>query len=287
VTSCAVCGGTTLRPALQKDGFDLVSCATCGLLMRAQLPSRDELEQIYGLEYFEFRPENPVDGYADYLGDAEWHRETARRRLALIDRFAPSRGKLLDVGAAGGFFVEEAIRAGWQAEGIDVAQHVVEWGRRELDVPLRVADLSALEGSSAYSAVTMWDYIEHSLDPAGELARSNDLLAPRGIVALSTGDLDSLAARVSRSRWHLLTPRHHNFFFSARTLRRLLERSGFEVVWLGHPGSRYSLAHLAYKLGRGALTRRLARSRFGRYSLPVNLFDIVTVIARKARDPLP
>jgi 2-polyprenyl-3-methyl-5-hydroxy-6-metoxy-1,4-benzoquinol methylase len=291
--SCVVCGGA-LHPALRKDGFELVSCETCGMLMRGRLPAHGELEEIYAPEYFEYRPEHPVDGYADYLGDAERHRETARRRLSLIERFALSQGRLLDVGAAAGFFVDEANRVGWEAEGIDIAPHVVEWGRRELDVPLRVSEVSAVEEPGAFTVVTMWDYIEHSLDPTEELARCNDLLAPGGIVALSTGDVDSVAARVSRSRWHLLTPRHHNFFFSARTLVRLLERSGFEVAWLGHPGSRYSLAHLAYKFDRGARTaltaaaaRRLASSSLGRYSVPLNLFDIVTVVARKVRQPLP
>jgi predicted RNA-binding Zn-ribbon protein involved in translation (DUF1610 family) len=287
LSSCVVCGGA-LRPALRKDGFDLVSCPSCGMVMRARLPTRDELEEIYAPDYFEASAENPADGYADYLGDAERHRETARRRLSLIDGFAPSRGRLLDVGAAAGFFVDEAIGVGWDAEGIDIAAHVVEWGQRELDVPLRVAEVSAVQERGAFAAITMWDYIEHSLDPAGELARSNELLARDGIVALSTGDLDSVAARVSRSRWHLLTPRHHNFFFSARTLVSLLERNGFDVLWLGHPGARYSLAHLAYKLDRGArialtaaAARWTARSRVGRYSLPLNLYDIVTVVARK------
>jgi SAM-dependent methyltransferase len=263
------------------------------MLMRARLPAHDELEEIYAPEYFRHSPEDPADGYADYLGDAEWHRGTARRRLSLIDRFASSRGRLLDVGAAAGFFVAEAIRAGWDAEGIDIAPHVVEWGRRELDVPLRVGEVSAVEEPGAFAVVTMWDYIEHSLDPAGDLARSNELLAPEGIVALSTGDVDSVAARLSRSRWHLLTPRHHNFFFGARTLVRLLKRCGFDVLWLGHPGARYSLAHLAYKFDRGVriaptavAARRIASSRVGRYSVPVNLFDIVTVVARKVRQPV-
>ena len=287
--SCVVCGGA-LQPALRKDGFDLVSCVNCRMLMREKLPARDELEEIYAPEYFKYRAEDPVDGYADYLGDVERHRETARRRLSLIDRFVPSRGTLLDVGAAAGFFVDEAIQAGWDAKGIDIAPHMVEWGRRELGVPLQVGALSAVPGREAFTTVTMWDYLEHSLDPAGELARSHELLALDGILVLSTGDIDSVAARLSRTRWHLLTPRHHNFFFGTRTLVRLLERSGFDVAWLGHPGARYSLAHLAYKIDRGAKTavtaaaaRRIAASRLSRYSLPVNLFDIVTVVARKAR----
>jgi hypothetical protein len=282
--SCVVCGGA-LRSASRKDGFELVSCVTCGMLMRRMLPAPEELDEIYAPEYFTYSAENPVDGYADYLGDAERHREAARRRLSLLGRLTSSRGRLLDVGAAAGFFVDEALRAGWEAEGVDIASHLVDWGRRELGVPLRVGDLGAVEGRQAFATITMWDYIEHSLDPAGELARANELLVRDGLIALSTGDLDSLAARLSGSRWHLLTPRHHNFFFSARTLRRLLARSGFDVVWQGHPGSRYSLAHLAYKSVPGEIARRVAASRVGRYSLPVNLFDIVTVVARQARQP--
>ena len=291
--SCIVCDGA-LRPALRKDGFDLVSCETCGLLMRAELPAREELQEIYAPEYFKASAKDPADGYADYLADAERHKETASRRLSLLDRFVPVRGRLLDVGAAAGFFVAEAIRFGWEAEGIDIAPQVVEWGRRELHVPLQVGGVTAVEAPGTFTVVTMWDYIEHSLDPVGELATSNELLADDGLVALSTGDSESLAARLSGSRWHLLTPRHHNFFFGAHTLGRLLERTGFEVVWLGHPGARYSLAHLAYKLDRGARTdgtaavaRSFATSRVGRYSLPLNLFDIVTVVARKVRPPLP
>lgn len=277
--TCVVCGGA-LEPALVKDGFELVSCRACGLLMRRTPPDRDELEQIYAPEYFAFDADSPVDGYADYLADAERHRETARRRLALLDRFVPARGKLLDVGAAAGFFVDEARRAGWDADGVDVAAHIVEWGRRELGAPLRVGGVADIAGT--YAVVTMWDYIEHSLEPAGDLARANELLVVGGVVALSTGDRDSLTARLSGRRWHLLTPRHHNFFFSARTLARLLRRCGFDVVWTGHPGARYSLAHLAYKAAPAAVAKRIAASRVARLSLPVNLFDIVTVVARKA-----
>jgi hypothetical protein len=281
--ACVVCDGT-LEPAFVKDGFELVSCTTCGLLMRRTLPGRRDLDEIYAPEYFALDADKPVGGYADYLADAERHRETARRRLALLARSVPARGRLLDVGAAAGFFVDEARHAGWDAEGVDVAAHMVEWGRQELGAPLRVGKISDVGG--AYAAVTMWDYIEHSLDPPGDLARANELLVPGGVVALSTGDVDSLAARVSRRRWHLLTPRHHNFFFSASTLTRVLGRTGFQVTWLGHPGSRYSLAHIAYKAAPELVARRVARSRFGRYSLPVNLFDIVTVIARKAHQPV-
>jgi SAM-dependent methyltransferase len=280
--ACDVCGGA-VEPALSKDGYELVRCTSCGLLMRRSLPAPEELEAIYAPDYFTYDPGHPVNGYADYIGDAERHREAARRRLGVLQRFADGRGRLLDVGAAAGFFVDEARAAGWAAEGVDVAANVVEWGRRELGVELQIGDISTVSEPEAFRAVTMWDYLEHSLDPRADVAKANELLAHGGLLALSTGDLDSAAARLSRSRWHLLTPRHHNFFFSERTLSQLLERGGFAVEWAGHPGARYSLGHLAYKGLPEAAARRIAASRIARYSLPVNLFDIVTVVARKRR----
>jgi SAM-dependent methyltransferase len=259
------------------------------MLMRSTLPSEADLAAIYSDDYFAHGPGQPSDGYADYVLDAEWHRRAARRRLRLLARFGASSGRLLDVGAAAGFFVHEAIEAGWQAEGLDIAESMVRWGRTHLRVPLRLGSLRSLDRPGGFSAITMWDYIEHSVDPVGELTSCNRLLRSNGVLALSTGDVDSLAARLCGSRWHLLTPRHHNFFFSSATLRRTLERCGFEVLWARHPGARYSLAHIAYKLDRGvrlplteAVARRMSTARVGRIGVPVNLFDIVTVVAGKS-----
>jgi SAM-dependent methyltransferase len=274
---------------MSKDGFDLMRCPTCRLLMREMLPLEDDLPEIYAADYFRHEGGVAANGYADYIRDAQLHGSTARRRLAWIARYAASKGRLLDVGAAAGFFVREANDSGWTAEGIDIAAPMVAWGRSTLKVSLNVATLESFETEGGFAAITMWDYIEHSLDPWRELSKCWELLRPGGIVALSTGDIDSIAARLTGSRWHLLTPRHHNFFFSSTTIRRLLDRCGFQLCWLGHPGANYSVAHMIYKLeqpldrrGNGGLARRLVSHPIGRVAVPLNLFDIVTVIARRS-----
>ncbi len=257
-------------------------CPFCGLLFRRDLPTQADLDEIYGLEYFK----GGAVGYLDYLADEEVHRLSARRRLDVLERVVP-RGQLLDVGAAAGFFVDEARTRGWDAAGIDVSEPMVDWGRRELKAPLERRMLTD-QADGAFDAVTMWDYLEHALDPAADLRRAHELLRPGGVLALSTGDAATLVARASGSRWHLLTPRHHNFFFTATTLSLLLAQSGFEVASLDHRGSRYPVRYLVHKLrtlvSAGALdtlTGRLARSRLGAIALPVNLWDIATVVARR------
>jgi 2-polyprenyl-3-methyl-5-hydroxy-6-metoxy-1,4-benzoquinol methylase len=271
---------------LTKDGFDLVRCPACGLVSRRVLPDRAELAELYADEYFRDAA-GTTGGYADYLADEPLHRSLARRRLQRLETLSYGGRALLDVGAAAGFFVSEAVKRGWDARGVDVSPVMVEYATSRLGVSIACGEIGDV-GDGPFDVVTMWDYIEHAIDPAKDIATVAQLLPPGGMIALSTGDIDSLAARVSGSRWHLLTPRHHNFFFSARTLTRLLETRGFEVEDVRHPGARYSMSHAFYKLGSALpgrasarITRRIGDSRIGAWGVPINLFDIVTIVARR------
>ncbi len=197
--------------------------------------------------------------------------------------------RLLDVGCAAGFFVAEAQKDAWEASGIDLSREMVSWGRSHVVPDLSAAMFSSLPPQpSSFGLVTMWDYIEHSVDPRADITHACEILEPGGLLAVSTGDIESLVARLSRRRWHLLTPRHHNYFFGRRTLRAMLERCGFDVLATTHEAAWYSAAHLVYKLeallpeGIGRrLSHRLRRSRVGELEVPVNLYDIVTVVGRK------
>jgi SAM-dependent methyltransferase len=287
---CNLCGATVCpgQPARwHKHGFDVFQCHSCALLFRGRLPSREDLATIYAGDYFRCEGRSEADGYADYLREETEHRLIARRRVRWLGRLG-SPGRLLDVGAAAGFFMDEARNAGWRVQGIDVSPEMSYQGREQMRLEI-VTGLfqDAAYPPASFDAVTMWDYIEHSIDPASDLLKAADVLRPGGMLMLSTGDAASLAARVSGRRWHLLTPRHHNFFFTAETLRRYLDTSGFQLAYLGHPGAYYSLRYLLYKLQTAAprdrAVRRLAdwaaASPAGRLALYVNLRDIVTIHA--------
>jgi hypothetical protein len=272
-----------------KDGLAIARCPRCTLVQRRGRPARADLDAIYGGGYFRASDDDlGGQGYADYLADADFHRVHARRRLALLAQLG-APGALLDVGAAAGFFVAEATAQGWDARGIDVSPEMTAWGRERLGVELETAafgEAAAPPGSLA--ALTMWDYLEHSLSPRRDLEDASAMLRPHGLLALSTGDIGSLAARLSGSRWHLLTPRHHNFFFTRTTLRRYLAEAGLQPVFERHLGARYPLRYLAHKSRlvlptalADALSGLVARSRVAELGIPVNLRDILTVIARK------
>jgi len=289
---CNLCGtsiDSRQGPRWVKDGYEVFQCGSCGLLFRGNLPSEDELLSIYALDYFRLEQGGDANGYADYLGDQLEHRLTARRRVERLNRVT-RRGRLLDVGAAAGFFMDEARKAGWEPRGIDVSPEMSAWGRDNLGLDIATGLFHASGyGVDTVDALTMWDYIEHSIDPARDFAKASEVLRPGGVLMLSTGDSASVVARLSGRRWHLLTPRHHNFFFTAKTLERYLTGNGFEVMSIKHAGAHYSLRYIVHKLGtmapRSARLRRLSAaveaSPFGERSLRLNLFDIVTIVARR------
>ena len=289
--TCAVCGGAIDRSRdlrWVKDGHAILLCPTCGVLERADLPAEEELEGLYLDDYF-FSSAGDVgaQGYADYLREEPNHRAVARRRLRMLARYV-TPGAVLDVGCAAGFFADEAQRQGWRAEGVELSATMAEHAR-SLGVTVHEGLFAAADlPAESVDAVTMWDYIEHATDPVDDLRRAAALLRPGGIVALSTGDASSLAARLTGRRWHLLTPRHHNFFFTPGAIRTALARAGFVPLRVSHPGGIYSVAYLSHKLGTlvdvGSL-KVAATGRAGRVAVPLNLFDIMTVVARRGGQP--
>jgi 2-polyprenyl-3-methyl-5-hydroxy-6-metoxy-1,4-benzoquinol methylase/predicted RNA-binding Zn-ribbon protein involved in translation (DUF1610 family) len=289
--ACNLCGNPVLaRDRLwRKDGHDIVRCSRCGLTFRGDPPAREALTGLYGPEYFSAAAgELGGQGYLDYLGDEAEHRSNARKRLRLLAQYA-APGHLLDVGCAAGFFLDEAGRKGWIGCGVDVSPSMAAHARERLAIPVQEGQfLDADFGEARFHVVTMWDYIEHVLDPKAEFRLAAELLRPGGLLALSTGDVDSAFARISGRRWHLLTPRHHNFFFARRHLFRYLEEQNLEVLAARYLWSGYSAVYLIHKaqtLGRTLRLRRLVpaleRRGLGHLQIPVNLFDIVTIVARK------
>lgn len=290
-TLCPICTTSSeIRHRWHKDGHDIVECRSCGLLFRRHLPSEEEIEAIYQEEYFRDDGALGGTGYRDYLADESEHRLTARRRITRLRRHVAPPQQLLDVGCAAGFFLDEARRSGFNVDGIDVAPTMTRHAAEVIGIPVKTGLFqSSTFQEETYDCVTMWDYIEHSLAPIDDIAKAHSLLRPEGTLVIATGDARTLVAKISGRRWHLLTPRHHNFFFSAKSLRIALEKHGFTIVETVYPPAWYSVGYLIHKLQTMLPARAVVRvvirvlEQFGlsRFSVPVNLFDIVTVVAVK------
>jgi cyclopropane fatty-acyl-phospholipid synthase-like methyltransferase len=213
---------------------------------------------------------------------------TFRHHLRQIERITgPAAGRcLLDVGAYIGVFVEVAAAAGWRAHGVEPSEWAAaEARRRGLDV--RVGTLATVGWPAAsFDVMTMWDVIEHFVDPATELDRARQLLRPGGWLVVHTMDIDAPIARLMGRRWPWLMDMHL-YYFSARTLSRMLTEHGYEVVWQGAQGRYLRLGYLTSRLeGLSAGLGRMARATVSglgwrEAAIPINFGDLRTFISRR------
>lgn len=226
---CVVCGDTSRRAFIRHEPVHIVACRGCGLRLLDPMPSTESASSLYSDDYF--RNESPLArGYEDYEADGDNMRATFRDRLRYLPQ--PARNaRLLDVGAAAGFFVEQARLAGWDAEGLELNRWAADYARDRLGVPVRHGSLGDAEyPDSAFDIVTLWEVIEHVPSPREFLREIARILKPGGILALSTPDAGSAVARLFGRRWlgWKKIP-EHVFFFDRETLGRLLREEGFEV----------------------------------------------------------
>ena len=273
---CPACDRATAHRLLyRKNNCDILRCEQCGL-GRTDASGFDPVSYYTG-DYFEG---GHADGYADYLGAEPVLRREFRQTVDLIRSLKPN-GRLLELGCAYGFFLAEAAPH-YDVTGIELAADAAAFGRgRGLRIISGVADQPTLAGLGMFDVIVMLDVIEHLPDPRETLALCERHLNPGGIIVISTGDFGSLPAKLLGSRWRLMTPPQHLWFFTRTSMLRLGKSLGLQMERFEHPWKTVPLSLIAFQLARMAGLHRRAQSSASRVGVPVNLFDAMRVVLRK------
>jgi SAM-dependent methyltransferase len=277
---CIICEHTeteTLYPGIKR-------CRECGHVFSGENVAGKELPEIYGKDYF-FGGE-----YSDYLADRKIAQDNFGLRLKVLRKFIdPARHKrLLEVGCAYGFFLDVARRHFDTVKGVDVTRDGVKHARESLGLDAVAGDFLAHDfGAQKFDVVCLWDTIEHLSDPASCLAKISDELTEKGsLVAITTGDVGSLNARMKKDKWRIMNAPTHVHYFSRKTLTRLLEKNGYEVIYGGYCGFYRSFDMALHRIslanpGGRWLYEMFRQSAFAGARFYLNLYDIMYIIARK------
>ncbi len=284
---CNLCGSKQHTPFCPENGLGLVKCQQCGLVYVNPRPDPAELYALYGETYFH-NNDSGVVGYSNYIKDEANIRRTSNKRLRLLERFIKP-GRLLDVGCAVGFFIDEGRKRGWQVEGMDVSSFAVDYASEHFGLNVRNGTLTELEfENGAYDMVTLWDVIEHVPDPKAYIQRAAELLRQGGVISLATPDVDSIPAKLAGRRWvGYKLSEEHIYYFSIKTLSQMLEEAGFEVLDVRHVGKFVTLRLFIDRLGMYfpwlAKTLELGERalKLSERALYINPYDIVAITARK------
>lgn len=230
-----------------RNEWTFVRCAQCGLVRLHPRPAVAALSVIYPPTYYAYSYESIP--WIARTGKALLDRRKLRGIVRALDR--PVQ-RYADIGCGTGRYLHAMHRAGVPREhihGLELDATVVARLRAEGFQAHhdRVETCTAIEPGSLDLA-TMFHVIEHVDSPATVLERIAGWMAPGGVLALETPNLDSLDARRFRDRWwggyHI--PRHWTLF-TPETLEAMLRAHGFEPFAVryqtGHSFWMYSWHH--------------------------------------------
>ena len=245
--SCNLCNSDSAKSVMKINGFNIVKCRKCGLIYVNPRLKFERLEQIYNnWAYFQnisFKdPKYTFYGYENYLEDKDDIIKTFARRLKVIEKYK-KKGKLLDVGCGPGFFLELASGQGWQAQGVEISKKASDYARTNQKAPVfngTIEGFKCKDGS--FDVITIFDVIEHLPDPKKALLRINKLLKSNGLIVVTTPNIGSLCAKILGARWEeVQRVREHIYYFSGKTLKDMLELTGFEVLKTESAGRVFSV----------------------------------------------
>lgn len=138
--------------------YYLVECR-CGMAFVNPMPTSESIPLLY--------PD-------DYLKDKENLDAMYGRMIELLPD--SHGGRLLDIGCGRGDFINQAVKQGWDAEGVDL----LDWNTPH-PVVIRIGDFLSMDlPERRYDVITAWAMLEHVRKPSAFFEKVSALLKPDG-----------------------------------------------------------------------------------------------------------
>lgn len=219
--NCNLCEKKDEKELFWKNGYRIVQCKNCGLVYVNPQPEEEEIKQYYNEQYKSKK----------YPSEKKIKSKTreARKIIKSLKRIIKRKNiKLLDVGCGFGYLVKSASEAGWDAYGIEVADWMVDFAKKEFKIKV---DVRSFPGSGlreeSYDIITMLEVVEHFPNPFRALKEAHILTKKEGFLMIRVPDIESFPAKKDKIDWRGFVLPDHLYFFSFETLKKICEKSGF------------------------------------------------------------
>ncbi len=215
---CPVCAAP-ISITMEYPRFTVAVCPKCAVHVNffsgTESFSHPQTQDLYNEAYF-------TDSYQaqygrTYAQDQENIRRLSRIRLERLrhcmagDWNGRGRLSIIDLGAALGFFLDEARQVGFgQWHGVEISDFACSYSRDQLSIPLQRESLLDWRPNQEYDIVTMFYVLEHFAEQASMLDKVRaSVRRPGGWFVLSLPSIFGPHYRWRREEWATLHPVDH------------------------------------------------------------------------------
>jgi SAM-dependent methyltransferase len=213
------------------ETFKVVRCRACRLVYINPRLSYQSLSRFYD-EYYA-NDYSLSDTKSIVFDGSPYDQKNVfqeRSRLQSVHTYRKPPGLLLDVGCSTGFFLGEAVNAGWEGYGIDISPPALDEAKQRHSTQVVVGELkSAPFPQETFDVITMHAVLEHTTEPFEVLKAAKGLLKPGGLLVFVVPNVKSFEYWVFRRRWVGFIF-EHLYYFSPAVIRKMLSALDLETV---------------------------------------------------------
>lgn len=150
-----------------------------------------------------------------------------KNKLNLINSLQPAKGRILDIGAGTGDFLNVAKQNGWETIGVEPSDKAKAIALKK-EVPF-VEETASLE-SHSFDMITMWHVLEHVPDLDSQIKELKRLLKPNGSLIIAVPNFKSFDAKYYGAYWAAYDVPIHFWHFSKKAIQSLFEKENIQLV---------------------------------------------------------
>jgi len=210
----------------------ILRCGRCHLVFADENMTPTDIKVLYN---------SLGDIYDCYCFDEKY---VTAEKTKIVERYVSdnNHGSFLDVGCARGHLLIPMRARGFDCYGVDISHLSVERGRKEYGLNLFEGTLEEAEyPHSFFTWITAFDVLEHIQNPLMTLKEINRILQKNGRLVLEVPNENTIFRLVAKAIFKMTCRKacwplkklyypFHLYYFSPRTVRCALERTGFTII---------------------------------------------------------
>jgi|TARA_B100000959_G_C14914191_1_gene596548 SAM-dependent methyltransferase len=278
---CIICNNNN---KFKKKFEILTQCMDCKHIFADLNLDHTKIKQVYSNDYF-FGNE-----YINYINDRKQIEKNASNRIKIIKKHTKNiiNKNLYEVGCAYGFFLNSIKTYFNKVSGIDINEEAVNYAKNILKLDVEEGDLISKKNIDIknYNIFCMFDVIEHLANPDNYIKNIASKSKGETFLYITTGDIDSLNAKIRGKNWRLIHPPSHVHYFSKKTIKLILEKNGFKVISIQYCGYYRNFLTILSKINFikkyfNFLIKLFVYFKLSNLDIYLNLYDIMFVVAKK------
>ncbi len=208
----------------------LVKCNKCGLIFNNK--RRIDLNEVYSDNYFWADEKKSEGGYYDYLSLEKALNKNYKFAFDFVLSKTKSRDQsvnVLDIGCGCGFFLKQfRDKKKFKLNGIELNKKSCQIAN-ESGINVINMDFGNFNPEEKFDFIFSFEVIEHVLNPFEMAEKIYKISKPGSYVLMTTPDSGNILFNILRKKWPAIHPSSHNYYFSKKTIKTLMEKAGFEV----------------------------------------------------------